>query len=175
MKKETIIYKNKKYNRYPESKRRQLRVYYWRHDKWKESPVALHRQIWIDNHGDIPKGFVIHHKDDNPLNNDISNLEMISHGDHTRLHSKKPKRQKQLKENAIKNLPKLKKACEEYKQSKEGKEFFKKNVSNSIHYKIPRKKKCLECKEIFTYKIKNEVKYCSKLCGSRYRRKLKIK
>ena len=28
----------------------------------------------------------VHHKDENPLNNNIDNLQVLSHGDHTRLH-----------------------------------------------------------------------------------------
>ena len=82
MEKETIIYKGRKYNRYPNSKRRHLRVYYWCHDKWKEPPRTLHRDIWKETYGDIPKGFVIHHKDGNTLNNNIENLEILTNAQH---------------------------------------------------------------------------------------------
>src|SRR3990167_3168520 len=84
MERETIVYRGKNYHRYPESKRRQHRVYYWRHDKG--SPFPLHRQIWIDTNGTIPKGMVIHHKDENPSNNTIENLELLSAGRHVSLH-----------------------------------------------------------------------------------------
>lgn len=86
MAKETIIYNGQKYNRYPESKRRQLRVYYWKHDKWKSPPIALHRQIWIDNFGEIPAGYSVHHKDGNTFNNSIDNLEIFSKSKHSVLH-----------------------------------------------------------------------------------------
>lgn len=85
-KRETIIYNGQKYNRYPESNRRHLRVYYWKHDKWKEPPVALHRQVWMDNYGEIPPGYHIHHKDGNTENNSIENLECISPKDHVKKH-----------------------------------------------------------------------------------------
>ena len=91
---ETIIYKEQKYNRNPDSKRRQHRLYFWRHDKWKEAPVALHRQIWIDNKGPIQKGYVVHHKDRNTLNNCISNLELLSPSEHAILHMKERKVEK---------------------------------------------------------------------------------
>lgn len=81
----TVEYKGKKYHRYPNSKRRQLRVYYWRHDKWKQSPVALHRQIYIDNFGEIPKGFHIHHKDGDPDNNSPDNLQALPSREHNRI------------------------------------------------------------------------------------------
>jgi hypothetical protein len=91
---ETIIYKEQRYNRNPDSKRRQHRAYFWRHDKWKEAPVALHRQIWIDSNGPIPKGHIIHHKDGNTLNNLIENLESLSPKDHAILHMKERKVEK---------------------------------------------------------------------------------
>lgn len=78
----TIEYKGKKYHRYPDSKRRQLRVYYWRHDKWKGAPVPLHRQIYIDNFGAIPDGYHIHHKDGNTENNSPSNLQALPRFEH---------------------------------------------------------------------------------------------
>ena len=30
---------------------------------------------------------VVHHKDENPLNNEISNLEIVYRGDHSRIHN----------------------------------------------------------------------------------------
>lgn len=47
----------------------------------------LHRMIWeYYNEKDIPEGFVVHHKDLNRDNNDISNLELMSSTDHKSLH-----------------------------------------------------------------------------------------
>lgn len=46
----------------------------------------LHRVIWQDNNGSIPDGYVVHHKDENKENNDISNLELKEWGEHTALH-----------------------------------------------------------------------------------------
>jgi len=91
---DTIVYQGKKYNRNPESKRRQHRAYYWRHDKWKQPPVSLHRQIWIDNYGPIPKNYIVHHKDRNTLNNSIDNLELLSSKDHAIHHMKERKVEK---------------------------------------------------------------------------------
>ena len=42
--------------------------------------------IWVTHNGEIPKGMLIHHKDRNTLNDDISNLELISRGDHLMEH-----------------------------------------------------------------------------------------
>lgn len=99
MEKETRIYRGKNYNRYPESKHRQLRAYFWRHDKNKEPPVSLHRQIFIDNFGPIGPGMVIHHKDGDTLNNDPKNLECISASKHMSDHASTEERIEKSKKN----------------------------------------------------------------------------
>jgi hypothetical protein len=48
----------------------------------------LHRKVWEDFYGEIPKGFTIHHKDGNKLNNDITNLVLISNVEHSRMHAR---------------------------------------------------------------------------------------
>ena len=48
----------------------------------------LHRRIWTETYGIPPAGCVIHHRDENKQNNELSNLEMMSWGAHTRHHRK---------------------------------------------------------------------------------------
>lgn len=48
--------------------------------------AAVHRLVWEVANGPIPKGFHIHHKDRNRLNNELSNLELVHRRDHARLH-----------------------------------------------------------------------------------------
>jgi hypothetical protein len=48
----------------------------------------LHRLIWQSVYGPIPKGYEIHHRDGNKMNNEIANLSLLKHGDHTSFHSK---------------------------------------------------------------------------------------
>jgi len=47
----------------------------------------LHRVVWEYYNGAIPKGFQVHHKDHNPYNNDISNLELLTEEEHIRKHT----------------------------------------------------------------------------------------
>jgi len=59
----------------------------------KKRYVYLHKVI-MDNHlGKIidSKKYEIHHKDDNPANNAISNLEITTHQNHAKTHSKEKK------------------------------------------------------------------------------------
>ena len=43
--------------------------------------------IWEINNGALPEGYVVHHKDGDKLNDDISNLELMEWGEHTSHHS----------------------------------------------------------------------------------------
>jgi len=75
----------KLYRRYPGHR-------YFGRNKTKDEGtgvIRLHRAVWEYYHGEIPKGFAIHHKDHNTENNDISNLQMISFKEHMSYHSKK--------------------------------------------------------------------------------------
>lgn len=49
--------------------------------------VLEHHLVWWLNTGEtVPKGFVIHHKDENKKNNSFSNLEKLGRGEHTAAH-----------------------------------------------------------------------------------------
>ena len=43
--------------------------------------MLLHWYIWEKEHGPVPVGFVIHHKDNDPENNLLDNLELVARGD----------------------------------------------------------------------------------------------
>ena len=45
---------------------------------------AVH--VWQQHHGKIAKGIVIHHKDRNPLNDNIDNLQAMTRREHIREH-----------------------------------------------------------------------------------------
>lgn len=47
----------------------------------------MHRDVWEYYNSPIPKGWDIHHKDENKRNNDIKNLECLPKAEHTRLYS----------------------------------------------------------------------------------------
>lgn len=61
-------------------------------NKFREEHIV----IWEKHYGKKPKGYDIHHKDFNKLNNKIENLQCLKHGKHTALHNK---RIKSLKKN----------------------------------------------------------------------------
>lgn len=51
---------------------------------------AWARRIWEEEHGPIPKNYVIHHIDNDPTNNSLGNLLMLSHSAHSSLHNRGP-------------------------------------------------------------------------------------
>lgn len=48
--------------------------------------VHIHRIEWEKHYGAIPKGYIIHHKDENKLNCSINNLELLKRGEHVLKH-----------------------------------------------------------------------------------------
>ena len=123
---EIIIFKGIKFRRYPDSKNMSNRKYFYCGSQYYSKGIrTLHREIWKDKNGKIPEGFQVHHKDDNTLNNDISNLILVYEKDHSSYHSKK-----KFKEHPEIYLAGLKKAQEKAKawhKSKEGRTWHAKH------------------------------------------------
>ncbi len=59
---------------------------------WKEGGKnkrqVYPRWLWEQHHGPIPAGYEIHHKDLDPLNNDITNLEAVTPAWHRDYHAR---------------------------------------------------------------------------------------
>lgn len=165
MERETIIYRGRKYNRNPNSERRQHRVYFWRHSRGDKIPIALHRQIWIDNFGEIPEKHHVHHKDGDTFNNEISNLELISSSDHAKEHSRRPERRKMASENAVKNNKKMQEATKIWRSSPEGRAWHSKHIKNSLNK--PKIITCFECGKVET-RYSATARFCSKKCGNKW-------
>ena len=54
--------------------------------KQRKDRDNLHKAKFKHYFGEIPKGYDVHHKDGNKLNNEISNLELLSRSEHMRHH-----------------------------------------------------------------------------------------
>ena len=135
----TIEYKGVKYHRYPKSKRRTHRVYYQHHGKWKEPPIFLHRKIYEDNFGPIPKGYHIHHKDGNTENNSPDNLEALPASVHATVY---------LNE-----------------MSDAQRAEYKKKLSDAQLARQKYKYICENCRKEFGSSRKGNVRFCSRECA----------
>lgn len=60
------------------------RGYYVRGENKKLYP--LHRVVYEDYYGKIPRGYVVHHKDEDKSNNHPDNLECMSRSEHSKMH-----------------------------------------------------------------------------------------
>lgn len=80
-----VTFNGIQFKRYPSGKHPN---YYYH--KWKSNGVRyhelLHHAVYKFHHGEIPKGCVIHHRDGNPLNNDIENLVAVTPSEHSKIH-----------------------------------------------------------------------------------------
>ena len=150
-----IEYKGVIYRRYPESERRTHRVYYQHHGKWKQPPEFLHRRIYEDNFGPIPKGWHIHHKDGDTENNSPENLEALPQKKHMSITSRGMWGNPEWAEKRrayYKTEEHRKKTSEAQKRRKETlykcelckEEFWSRNNTGHVKY-------CPECRKMLVY------------------------
>jgi hypothetical protein len=136
-----------------------------------EPRIRAHVWVWKSIHGNIPKGYHIHHRDENKSNNSIENLELIHSSRHLSIHSSKPEN----KERARKRAEKIRPLTKEWHRSKEGRKWHSEhaircNFGNGEYFDY----KCFECKKPYRSKVKaeNRSKFCCNACKSRWRRKM---
>jgi len=83
-----VSFQGKIYTRQPNCKDRSHQVYYRGNDGKR-----LHHAVWESVNGPVPWGYIIHHKDGNPLNNELENLQAVPARDHLRVHKGGPVRE----------------------------------------------------------------------------------
>ena len=141
------------------------KYYILRADYKHRTGEMLHRAIWKKHFGEIPKGYVIHHIDHNPDNNDISNLECISNREHCQRHMREPERIAKSKE-TLKNItiPKL----EEWRKSEAGQKRLKEYGQRLAQYQAEHliDAICKECGQPFKMHPTRGTGLCRK-CGKR--------
>lgn len=112
----------------------------------------LHRLIWEKFNGKIPKGFDIHHKDGNKLNNSLSNLECIPHSMHLSLHMKSNKK------------------LYDWHKTEEGRKALGKHSKEIWKNRKIHTLSCLQCGKSFEAKQIDRAKYCDNKCEQAARR-----
>jgi hypothetical protein len=130
--------------------------------------IRAHVWVWKNNHGEIEKGFHIHHKDGNKSNNSIENLEKISAFEHLSLHATTPEK-KEWSRNWCETIRPLTK---EWHSSEEGLEWHRQHGIKTWEERKPFKINCLMCgKEIETKTY--HQKYCHQNCKAKHARRLR--
>lgn len=135
-----------------------------------KSTVYMHRYVWEFHHGEIPDGFHVHHKDGDKANNHLSNLELISSSDHSKMHSKE-----RLEKDPTwwkSGLEKARLAAADWHSSDAGIAFHKELGKLSWVGRGSVEWNCIRCAKPFTTLIgavKNGKGYCSGYCKTAYR------
>lgn len=142
--------------------------YYWaRNTKFRGSGVSLHVSVWEHHFGPRPEGYVIHHKDENPANCDITNLELMLEADHARLHTKARHARGNLKPPSARALA----LAAAWHRSPEGLAWHREHAKEA--WKDPPKGAfaCVHCKTLFVA-VRKTIKrgFCSMACQSAARR-----
>lgn len=157
MKSELKIYNNHRYRRYPNSKYRNHRSYFYGTEPRRG---YLHRHIWEDNNGEIPDGYEIHHKDHNTLNNNIDNLECVNISEHRSNHLS----QRSNTDEHKKHLVKARQKASEWFKSEKGREWRSDFVKSTWSKRKRYDKVCEHCGSSFITPFPSRAKYCNKKC-----------
>lgn len=147
--------------------------YYLCHDK-EGAGSRLHRDVWEYYNCEIPKGYEVHHKDHNKMNNDIGNLQLLPKGEHSKLHGKELSEEERewRRQNLILNA---RPAASEWHKSDEGRKWHSELAKEAWEKKEPITYICDNCgNEFESLHIygENQNKFCSNACKSAYRRKI---
>jgi len=166
-----VRYRGKIYRRYPDSDRWNDRVYF-KTNGFEGTPRYLHRTVYEDCFGPIPDGHDVHHKDGNPLNNKIDNLELIPEFDHGSEHAKKRYLDPAKKAKNEEHLANIRPEAAKWHGSEEGQSWHSERGIANWAMRTPIKKTCDQCGEEFDcMSHRHKDRFCSNNCKSAWRRK----
>jgi len=170
MKSETIVFNGIRFRRYPESERRTHRVYYSPGISDRQKGIqALHQEIWKAANGPIPEGFHVHHRDHDPLNNNLSNLECIPARDHHQHHSADDDVQERLTSPEwLEHLAVIREQTKTWHASPGGLEWHRQNGIKSMAKRPVLAGTCEQCGNAFL--SKKPDRFCSNKCKAAWRR-----
>lgn len=163
-----VIFKGRAYHRYPDSPRRSHRVYYQYHAT--AGVRYLHRDIWLAAHPgeEIPEGWHIHHKDEDPFNNDPSNLVPLPPAEHNEVH---PGDQSWEEENLLDHLDRIRPLASEWHRSEEGRAWHVEHGKRTWEDRQPFPARACEVCGTEFEPMWPDAKWCSKRCVNRARDK----
>lgn len=122
---EVIVWNGKTYRRYPNSRHKNIRMYFYC------GKNKLHRDIWAAAYGEIPPNHHIHHKDNDHSNNDISNLVCMPAAEHYALHGAE-RAGKSVTEEQAARLREISRKAAEWHRSEEGRSWHREHAKTVL-------------------------------------------
>lgn len=117
---------------------------YWRAGRHSGGEL-MHRAVWEGERGPIPEGWHVHHKDHDPSNNDVGNLEPKPAGEHAEHHYPT--------------------ALGEWVQDPA--HASRRSASARTRKRILKDLVCDECASAFQ-SVKSDARFCNPTCNSRW-------
>ncbi len=152
------------YRRYPDADQRAHRVYYQPiRGPGLEGREPLHRAVWKDANGrPIPVGMHVHHEDENPFNNDPSNLVLLTPKEHAARH---PQAFRESEEWAD-HLAAIRPLAAEWHRSEEGRAWHREHGRETWRDRQTVDRQCEACGETFAAMFEH-TRFCSTRCSRR--------
>jgi len=132
---------------------------YYRNQGYYVHTVRLHRQIWEDTFGEIPKDHHIHHKNGDFSDNRLENLECLHKNEHHKLHFNTEKQ--------IAHLHAQRWKANLYHKSSEGRKRASEISKEQWKIRKPKEVICTVCRTKFETMNFSGTKYCSQKCRSK--------
>jgi hypothetical protein len=160
---EQVVYKGITFRRYPNAKQWSHRVYYRPHGGHVARGIQhLHQEIWKDAHGDIPAGYSVHHKDNNPSNNVLDNLECIPEAEHAERHAAMARGI--CTERQRESLMVAQERAKVWHKSDAGREWHRQHGRVAYSKRPARGATCKHCGKVFQTKKATRAFFCSTRC-----------
>ena len=179
---ERILWDSRWWRRYPKHKSRAHRVYYVRHETENGPTLYLHREKWKKHNGqEISKGYEISHKDGDPLNNDVDNLQCVTIADHRKhdarlgAYDKTPAHLERIRKTVLQRaIQKVCKQCGAKYTALRHWAMYCSKQCGALAYPFQPKHEyaCDQCGKLGKSKKRGQ-RFCSGSCSARYREQAK--
>lgn len=172
---ETVVYRGITFRRYPEAKNWAERNYYTPNYHHRRAGVGrLHQEVWKDAHGPIPEGYHVHHRDHNPINNALDNLELLSIADHNAHHRETMTEERRQELRA--QMDQAREYASQWHKSSEGREWHRALAFQSAEARYLVKRTCAHCgtefevDNIAAMRTRKPARFCSNTCKTQWRK-----
>lgn len=142
----------------------------YRNEKYFSRGVRrMHVAVWEFYNAKVPKGFHVHHKDQNTHNNSIDNLELIERMQHLTEHARKrflenPEFAKEFQKKGISLAP-------EWHKSASGTEWHSKHAEQMYKKREFVEYTCQECGKLYSTRHFGKTRFCHPNCKARSNRR----